>query len=347
MQDIAKKLNLSRATVSYAMSSNWRTKGISPATHQAVLKAAQELRYRRNRIATSLRTRKTMTVGVLVPVLAGEMYVDLIQGIESVLGSEYTLLLGCSGYSAAKERRVLESFEDRMVDGLIVVNSGDEQNIGLFKRIYDANPCMVQVDRYYEAIPADVVEADNDALATAAVSHLAELGHRRIAYIRSPHLTSAARDRLAGYQRAMTRLGLEPCWFPVELKEDASSVVDYGCGQAKIAMQRDGDRPTAIVAHDDGLAVKVLRGIEEMGLSCPRDVSICSAGCAGGQRSDDFLLRIHLTTVRWSVEEMGRQAARFLLDRLETPEVYRATRRTIRIAGQLHPGDSTVAATAR
>ena len=338
MQDIASKLGVSRATVSYALGDRWSEKGISSTTRKAVLDAVEKMQYRRNYIATSLRKQKTMTVGILVPVLWGDMYAKMVQGIECALGDKYTLLLGVSEYEAKKERKILKSFESRRVDGLIIAGCGEPENRDVLKRVYDVNPCMVQVDRFYEEVPSDVVEADNFALGLAATENLIKSGHREIAYIRSPYVTSAAVTRTNGYEEAIRRMRLKPYLFSREIGRIEATPVSYGYTQAKAALEKLNGKLTGFVVHDNGMAVGVLKAVEEAGLSCPENISIITVCFVGDERPEDFLLRVNFTAFCWSVEEMGRQAGSFLLDRMENKV---DARRTVQISGRLLQGNST------
>jgi LacI family transcriptional regulator len=127
MQDIASELKLSRATVCYALGEKWRAKGIAAGTRRAILRRSRELGYRRNQIASSLTTRRTGTIGVIAPVM-DVMYGDMLQGIEKAVGEDYALLVGISQYEGDRERKLLESFEARMVDGMINVHNDEENN---------------------------------------------------------------------------------------------------------------------------------------------------------------------------------------------------------------------------
>ena len=340
MQDIAEKVGVSRATVSYVLGDRWSEKGISPATRQKVLDVAENLQYRRNYIATSLRKQKTMTVGVLIPNLRGDMYGNMVHGIECVLGDKYTLLLGVSGYEAKKERKILESFENYRIGGLIIAGCGEPENRDFLNRVYGVNPCMVQVDRFYEDVPSDVVEADNFSLGVKATEHLIELGHKEIVFIRYLRVTSASVSRANGYEEAIKRARLKPYLFPSEASRFEVSSSSHGYTQAKAALEKLGGKLTGFVVHDAGMAVGVLKAVEDAGLSCPEDVSIITVRFVGDERPDDFFSRINFTAFCWSVEEMGRQAGSFLLDGMEN-EVQ--TRRTVQLSGKLVEGNSTIA----
>src|SRR5262245_17773181 len=110
MKQLADELNLSRSTVAYALTSQWRAKRVSPATRERVLRKADQFGYRPNRVATSLKTRVTHTIGVLVPTISSNYISLMLDGLESVLGHKYTLLLGVSQWDSTNERRLIRSF---------------------------------------------------------------------------------------------------------------------------------------------------------------------------------------------------------------------------------------------
>src|SRR6185503_20136038 len=123
MKQIAAELNLSRSAVSYALDHRWQAKRIPPQTRTRVLTKALELGYRPNHVARSLRTRVTQTIGILAPTIAGEFMYRMLRGLEAVMGDRYTFVLGVSEWEAARERQLIESFEERMVDAVLVLSS--------------------------------------------------------------------------------------------------------------------------------------------------------------------------------------------------------------------------------
>src|ERR1043166_874809 len=216
MGHIAATLNLSRTTVSYALSGQWRAVGISPLSREQILAKAQELGYRRNQIATSLKTRVTKTIGVVVPNMSGDSYEHMLHGIESAVGNEYTLLLGISEYDANKERGILQSFHDRLVDGLIIVHAGCDESIHWIQQLQEFEIPVVQADRYFANLKTDVVEADNDALGFTLTNHFLDRGDRSIHFVRSPVTNNGTLARAHGHERAMQTRGLRPRLWPAQ-----------------------------------------------------------------------------------------------------------------------------------
>jgi LacI family transcriptional regulator len=340
MQDIAADLKLSKTAVCYALGKNWRTYGISARTRQTVLRRSHELGYRRNRIASSLSTRTTHTIGVIVPRIA-DMYADMVQGIETEIDGAYTLLLGISEYQAAREQRVLESFEERMVDGLIIVNAAQAANLEILQRLHENGLPIVQADRHFDSLDTDVVEADGRRLTQSLTQHLLKLGHRRIAFLNSSRLHSGTTARREGYEAAMTDCGMTPLvWFPMA-EAMVGNDVCYGRERTRIALESDAP-PTAIVSSDQVMAIGSIRALRECTLRCPEDMSVTAIGLDGSWRGEeeDPLSPYPLTRMVWSVFEMGRRAGKLLLERMESDRRdWPAPRREL-LAGRLIPGES-------
>jgi LacI family transcriptional regulator len=336
MQDIASELKLSRATVCYALGERWREKGIAPRTRRAVLERSRALGYRRNRIASSLTTRRTRTIGVVAPVM-DVLYGDMLQGIESVVGQGYALVVGISQYEGPRERGLLESFQERMVDGLIIVHANRPENRGILKRLLAGGMRIVQADRYFEDLPTDAVTADGAGLARLLTEHLLELGHRRIAYLPARHEHQGTLARQAGYAAAMGERGLAATiWSGGGKVEWGGPRFGY---ERSLAALRSGERPTAVVSHDEGGALGCIRAAAELGLACPADISVAGVDRDYDRRLGNPLMRFEPTRAVWDVREMGRRAAGMLLERLEG-EAEDGPRHEV-ICGRLEVGGST------
>ena len=147
-------------------------------------------------------------------------------------------------------------------------------------------------------------------------------------------------SRANGYAEAARRAGLKPYLFPSEAHQVEVSPDAHGYTQAKAALEKLNGKLTGFVVHDSGMAVGVLKAVEEAGLNCPKDVSIVTVSFVGDERPEDYLLRVNFTAFCWSVEEMGRQAGVLLLDRIEN-DVH--SHRTVQIPARLLEGNSTIA----
>jgi LacI family transcriptional regulator len=321
MKEIAEELGLSRSTVSYALDHRWRNKRIGPHTRQLVVTRASELGYRRNQAAVSLKTRKTRTIGVIVPTIASDFSYQMLHGVESVIEGRYTLLLGMSDWNATKERRLVESFEERMIDGLLLISTGFAESIPCFQRLVRRGVPLVQVEHSFPEVESDVVTADNEGLGYMLARHLIELGHQRICFLRSPRVHTGTLARAAGYERAMRERGLEPLCYPQPPRSSNEPRFEFAF-QRMNEILRTTTPPIGIIANDVVSALGAFQAVEDAGHRCPQEVSICSTNAAGesalieGNPLDRFL-RIRPTAAQWSVEEMGRRAAELLLQRME------------------------------
>jgi len=328
MGQIAAELNLSRTTVSLALGGQWKEVGISPATRNQVITKAKELGYRRNVIATSLKSRVTKTIGIVVPTINGDSYDHMLHGIESSVGEEYTLLLGVSGYNGGKELKLLQSFEERMVDGLILVHSGDRENLPFMEHLLSHHVPVVQADRFYPELKTDIVEADNEALGIGLTEHFIQSGHRDIAYLRSPVVNSSTLGRARGYAQAMERHGLTPNLLPpraVNLDQDRT---DCGYSQSKGLLQSK-KRPSAFVTHDLSICFGVLKAAREFGLK-PTDLAISTVANASDNPIYEYLPS-NVALAVWSLRDLGSHAGTLLRKRLQQPPANAPAFETVRI----------------
>jgi LacI family transcriptional regulator len=345
MKQLAEELNLSRSTVAYALANHWRAKRVSPATREKVLRKADQYGYRTNRVASSLKTRVTHTIGVLVPTISSNYISMMMDGIESVLGDTYTLLLGVSQWNAAKECRLIESFEERMVDGAIVVTAGHRETLPLLHSLRRRGVAIVQVENSFPELQADVVSPDNESFGFLLTQHLIQLGHRRIYYLRSPRVHRGTLSRAEGYEVAMRQANLlSHCLPPIPVYE-SSSRFEFCLGQVR-KLLRESKPPLGIVANDFAGMLAALQATEEAGYQCPRDVSITGAGVAfDGEGSEGIpltrFLRMQFTSMNWSIEDMGREAGKLLLKRLKERTKRDQDFQDVAIPGHLIIGQST------
>lgn len=333
METIAEELNVSRTTVAYALGQNWRSARISPATREQILAKAQELGYQRNAIAASLKNRVTKTIGIVIPVVDGD---EMLHGIEGAVGEEYTLFLGVSEYDKEREQRLLRSFQQRMVDGLIVIHSGHAENISLLQHLVERHVPIIQADRHYENLQTDMVEADNEALGATLTEHFLQRGFRNIAFLRSTVIVSNTLDRAAGYERTMRAHGLTPRLLPAQPVVSAQSRKEFAYALVRDLL-RDTPRPLALVTHDLSLVAGAMKAAREAGVESSKDFAIGTVADTSDTALYDFI-RTDLTMAVWSMRDMGFQAGKLLLQRLRQPANTRWRPQQIKIPCRLVRG---------
>jgi LacI family transcriptional regulator len=311
IRDVAERVGVHPSTVSRVL--NPATRGrITPEIVDKVTKAARKLGYTPNQTAQGLRTSRTRTIGVLIPDITNPLFPPVIRGIEDTLGGAgYTAILGNTDNIAARERDAVMNMRARQVDGLILATARREDPI-IAQCVRDGLP-VVLVNRSADTNGVSAVVND-DALGIAlAVRHLKELGHRAIAHVAGPRSLSTGETRRQSFIEAMEDAGLTP--DPALIAETEAFSEDEGL-RAATALIAGKKRFTAIVAANDLLALGTYEALAEAHLACPDDVSVT------GFNDMPFVDRLTppLTTVRIPHYELGREAARRLLELIETPD---------------------------
>ncbi|MGI5193235.1 LacI family DNA-binding transcriptional regulator [Streptomyces sp. CA-288835] len=307
--DVARHAQVSTTAVSKVLRNAY---GASPQMQAKVRRAIDELGYRPHAGARGLRG-KTYTLGVMLPDIRNPFFPEVLDGITHTLqDTEYQVLLGPGDCGEKGEARVTEALIDRGMDGLILVAPLASRK--RLDEVASAVPTVI-VGRHGSSPAYDTVADDDVEGASLVVGHLAALGHRRIAHIE--HLeTDPTRlaempnaRRADGYRQAMRAHGLEECIDVVS----TSYTQEGGYRGAKELLERQGTlRPTAVFAGADVVAMGALEAITEAGLSVPDDISVA------GYDNTTFAAfgPVSLTSVDQAGHEIGRTAARLLLERI-------------------------------
>jgi LacI family transcriptional regulator len=303
MQDIARDLNVSVVTVSKVL----RNKGkISLATRQRVLQQAKKLNYQTNWIARSLVTRRTYTIGLLLPDFTHPFFAEIAKAVaETVRPHGYHVIISYFEENPQLEKSEAESLLARQVDGLILASA--QSGPGAFENIRDRNTPFILIDRPIAGAQASFVGVDNQAIGQLATSHLIQQGCTRIAHLRGPGI-GIATGRVEGYRRALAKAGLPVLdGYIVE--------AGYQDNTGYIAMKkllRAVPRPDGVFCYNDLVAIGAMRALADAGLKVPDDVAVAGAGNV--HYSD--LLAVPLTTVDQGTSEIGKRAADLLLQRI-------------------------------
>ena len=313
LRDVATQAGVHPATASRALNEATRSL-VRPATVARVREVAAALGYQVNPIARSLKTSRSETVGVLVPDLTNPLFPPIVRGIEDALADNgYTVLTANTDNDPARTSSNFGAMLARQVDGFIVATALLEDPF-LHEAAARGVP-MVMVNRQTEHLDVSVVAGDDATGIERTVDHLVELGHTDIAHIAGPLQVSTGAVRLRAFRAAMQLHGLRSDRI---VEADAYS---EAAGRTALLQLLGDDRPTAVVAGNDLLALGCYDALAETGLCCPADLSIV------GFNDMPFISRLQppLTSVRVPQYELGVEAARLLLDRLSgrtvTPRV--------------------------
>jgi LacI family transcriptional regulator len=301
MVDVARRAGVSLKTVSRVINAE---PGVSAATVEKVLTAAAALRYERNDLAASLRHGdRSDTLGLVIEDVANPFYSLIAQAVEEIARERHSLLITASAREdPERERELVTSLLRRRVDALLIVPAGPDHrylaDAGLAHR-------TVFLDRPPSRTTADTVLIDNAAGARRAVEHLLAHGHRRIAFVGDDRRLYTARERLAGYRRALTTAGLDPDPELVVLGNSTSQAATESVrGLMALAPAR---RPTAIFAGNNRCTVGTLQALGR------RRSRLALVGF------DDFELAdlLEVSVVRTDPHRLGRLGAELAFARMD------------------------------
>ncbi|MBL9060126.1 MAG: LacI family DNA-binding transcriptional regulator [Mangrovicoccus sp.] len=304
--DVAQAAGVSRATASLVVR---KSPLVADETRRKVEEAMARLGYVYNMGAASMRAARSNTVGVIVPNLANPFFAEMLAGIERALDEAgMIVVLANSRETVPSQETILKRMRERGVDGVIVCPVAENRPT-LLAKAEAWNLPMVQVLRYLSEMKGDYAGTDYAGGMRQAVEHLVGLGHRAIAFAAGGPVHSAYRERLAGFRAAMADHGLDP-GIGLEVPLGPS-----GSPASAAELLQHPARPTAVVCFNDIMAAGLSNGLGNLGLRVGVDFSVVGF--------DDLavaeLVRPLLTSVATFPGEIGANAARLLMSRLENP----------------------------
>ena len=314
ISDVARVAGVSKATVSHVING---TRFVEEETRQRVMDAIKSLGYRPNLLARSLTTKRTGIVGMLISDSSNMFFGEMLKGVESVLlAKKYGLIVCNTNETLEREAQYLEILLGLNVDGIIAAAASQQWN-ALYEASLLQTP-VVYVDRKFEGMNGPFVGVDNVGGAYLGTRHLIECGHRAIGCLAGFGRLSSMRERVEGYQKALTESGHRnnPDWvIPSELSIEGGKTA-----MRKLFEQKDP--PSAIFINNNLLALGALEEVKALGLSCPEDISIVAFDDHPWAAVSDP----PLTVVRQPAAQLGRISAEILMkwvhgDKVEMKEV--------------------------
>jgi LacI family transcriptional regulator len=313
IRDVAALARVSVGTVSNVLN---KSKTVSPATESRVLDAIEQLGFVRNDAARQLRVGQSRTVGMMVLDVRNPFFTDVARGVEETLADHSrSLILGNSAEDARRELDYLDLFEEQRVSGLLITPVGDVAE--RLERLRRRGSPVVLVDRYENAANFSSVSVDDRRGGALALEHLIELGRVRPAFVGGPEAIMQVRHRLEGARSALEQAG----GGPLRVLEMSTMSAEAGraAGEQLLALPQS-ERPDAIFAANDLLALGVLQALTHRGVRVPDDIALIGY--------DDIYFAassaIPLSSIRQPAEAMGRAAAELLIAEIENgaPEQY-------------------------
>lgn len=302
--DVAKKANVSISTVSKVLN---QTGKIKQETQERVFRAVEELHFQPSVVASALTGKRTFSIGMLVPDLANPFFAEIVKRVEDV-GHElgYNLMICSTDNDQQKEQDYISLLRKKSVDGIILATG--MRNHALVDELSQSAIPIAILARDIPHLEVDTVLVDDYMGGYLAASHLIELGHRRIAVISEDLTITSSSQRRRGFLKAMEdhELLTEPEWY---LISDFS--IDDG---RKIAgeLLRGSDRPSAIFAFNDLLAIGVIQVAKERNIRIPDELSIVGFD----NTTFSHMIDPPLTTVAQPIQEMGRHVIELLNEKI-------------------------------
>jgi LacI family transcriptional regulator len=313
IRDVAEKSGFSTTTVSIVLNNAPLARYIPPITKSRIQKAAAKLGYRPNNLARSLRSKRNHTVGVMVFDVTDPYCTLILRGIENRLyESSYLSILTDAHNTRGRFERYLEMLLDRRIEALIILANWLFIDINLLADLEKSEIPTVIIGGELESKAVSSVTVDEESGAYAALAHLHELGHRRIAFIRGPKTLVSSKKRWKGIQKFAQHAGLElDQKYVVDLPDQLNPTlgVDDGYRLTEKLLQIKPSF-TALMAYDDMTALGAIRALSKAGLKVPEQCSV--VGFDDVPQSALFVPS--LTTVRQPMTEMGAAAVNIIMD---------------------------------
>src|SRR5262245_19164223 len=305
LRDVATRAGVSPMTVSRVVNGSI---GVDPETQRRVETAILELDYVPNRLARSLISHKSKTIGLIVPDVVNPFFAPVVRGAETTARKAgYRVLLCNSEGDWRLEREYVEDLVAHRVEGLLIAPASDRSRLGLLPLLKSGFP-IVLLDRSLPEIDCDLVVSDSIAGARRLVDHLIRIGHRRIAHFTESDDVSTGRDRLEGYRQALEASGIS---YSEELifRTTVDRIGGYRATQQMLALD---PLPTAIFTVNNMTAVGAMQALRERNLAVPRDIGLVCY--------DDVehlaVLSPFLTVVDQPGETFGSLGAQLLFERI-------------------------------
>lgn len=306
--DIAHALDVTPSTVSRALNGGGK---VSEKKKQEILALAKELGYRPNPIAKSLLENKTHTIGLIIPEFTHHFYSRMLAGIESVTSKAgYQLLICTSNEKLKQEIKSTQTLLDARVDGILATISKMNDKFEHLQEVMDSGTPLVLVDRFSEEIETSYVISDDFKGAFSAVDYLCESGCRNILHIKGPENLSTTFNRFMGYKEALRKHGI-PLKEELVLESSDTNLVE------KVSFCLSNFPVDGAFTYSDYLAFELYKVASDLKITIPGELQVI------GYADEPISTYISptLSTVNQQPFEMGVTGAKYLLNKINDPEI--------------------------
>lgn len=312
--DVAREANVSMATVSRVVNGN---PNVKPVTRKKVLEVIERLGYRPNAVARGLASKKTTTVGVIIPDISSIFYAELARGIEDIATMyKYNIILSNSDQNKEKELHLLNTMLGKQVDGIVFMGGNiTAEHVEEFEK----SPVpIVLAGSIEESEKIPSVNINYEEAVYDSVKEFIDKGHKNIAFVIGPlHEPKNFEKKLKGYQRALEEAGLP---FQEDLVVEGDYTYDSGL-EAFEKLLEAGEKPTAILVGSDEMALGVIHGAEDKGFKIPEDFEVITSD----NTRLSLMVRPQLTTIIQPLYDIGAVAMRLLTKLMNKEKVSEQT----------------------
>ncbi len=307
IKKVAEVAGVSVGTVSHVITGSLP---VSETLRNKVQAAIRQLNYHPNHVARSLKTSKTLTLGIIVPDMTIPFFPQIIRGAEEAARkSNYSLIAVNSDDDGERQKDLLSLLRSQRVEGILLVVAAAPAPLSQISLIIDAGIPIVCLDRIPDRVPVDSVSIEDMEAAEMGVKHLIEVGHRKIAIVTGPLTLKNERRRLQGYRQALQSEGIpldEQLIWTGNLRalDVAAMCRERLCGAAR--------RPDALFCTNGPTALGVLRAFRDCSLRTPEDIAFATFD----ELTVEDLFTPSITTIVQPAYEIGSRAAEILLDRI-------------------------------
>lgn len=306
LADVAKAAGVHPGTASRSLNGQTQNQ-VSKETALRVRKIAKQMGYTPNTVARGLRTKKSMSIGVIVPDLTNPIFPPMVRGIDSyLLPRSYSVLVVNTDNNLEVEKNLFNSLMERQVDGLIIATGQNEK--GSISEYHRLGVKAVMVNRELVGVPYPAVIGDDSDGIRMGIEHLASLGHKKLLHLAGPAASSTGRIRSQAFAKHCKRLGLQ-----ARIVKTEAYSVDEGQRVMDKYLDQNSNDITGVLAGNDLLALGVYHSLRLHKLQCPGDVSV--VGFNDMPFSNDF--QPPLTTIKAPYFDMGVEAARLILSQID------------------------------
>lgn len=308
IKKVAEVAGVSVGTVSHVITGSVP---VSEALRTRVQAAIRQLNYHPNHVARSLKTSKTLTLGIIVPDMTISFFPQLIRGAETAAKkSDYSLIAVNSDDDDKRQKDLLSLLRSQRVEGILLVVAAAPNPLNQISSIVEAGIPVVCLDRIPDRVRVDSVSVEDREAAEACIQHLLQMGHRRIAIVTGPLALKNERRRLLGYRNALEHAGIkldEKLIWPGNLR---ATDVTTMCRER---LRGPLGRPDALFSTNGPTALGVLRAFRDCGLRTPEDIGFATFD----ELTVPDLFTPSITTVVQPAYDIGFRAAEILLDRIK------------------------------